>query len=280
LTRFSLAYAAITGEGFWTSAQRALYNLKGRFVKLFEVNATSKLVLYSGGLIFSFCIALLAFKTALSAGGPAVCNPYGPSIVRGFLFDPCLTGTWEMNLLLIIVWLFGLYLMYYPLVAIIVVSLLTTVLAPTFGYAWLFAIFVGALSNYMLCYFAGSVLDVVTALFVIGIINEKNGSIANMDRTDIPPGSAKYVCVDISDRMSNAGIMAVPVATAVPLHAVPIQGVQTVPQAQAVTAVEAQQITPMAIPAQVAPPAYTTPAGAPAYTAVPVNEHPFAPVIK
>lgn len=178
MCRYALCFASITGEGFWTSSERTLCNLRGKFGLMFKLGSTASLVLYSGAVIFALTIAFIAFAMGMAVPpvliGADENGDDGLNLVTGVVFDRRVSASTYGNILAMVAWTFGLGLMYYPLVAILVCTMLTPYIAAVFGYAFVFAVFVGALANYMLVYFAGSILDVTGALFCIGLITKQN----------------------------------------------------------------------------------------------------------
>lgn len=207
LTRTTLVFTSITGEDFYTSAQRSLFNLKGKFAKLFLIDSTAKLVLNTAALVLSVSVALMAF----GFGNTKVIEVYTflksdgvLDISRGIIFDEDYQNnadSVEINTINIMMFVLAVILINYPLAAILITTFLSAWVAWGTGYAYLFAVFVGALANYMFHYFAGSILDIVGALFIIGIIDKKNGQRPLTE--DVPFGSPAYVMFHIQNQLAD-----------------------------------------------------------------------------
>jgi hypothetical protein len=165
MTGFAVILAAITGEDFFQAGKLSLHTLKGRFTSLFVVDGVAKIVLYSGGFVLAIATTLFTWIIAASVEGV---DAFGPLRV---LFS---SGDTFLTILGVLLWFFVAFCYYVPIIGVIVLVFLSWIFEGAFGRPFTVALLTGVVANYLFTFFANTILNVVSALFVIVEIDAKN----------------------------------------------------------------------------------------------------------
>jgi hypothetical protein len=177
LSKFVVIITAVTGEGWFVSVGRTYYTLKGNFGNLFVVDAVAKLVLKFGAIIFALLVGVAGLVLSAAA--------FKEDPFANWTYDPESDEYWKSDEIMFMVWV-GVQLLVsaacfaMPLVGMLVVALFSSV-AFWMGKFFTFAVFIACLANFLFSFYADTILDVMSCIFVMVLVDLRNGTVPEGD---------------------------------------------------------------------------------------------------
>jgi len=162
LSKFTVIIAAVSGLDFWDSAKKGYGMLKRHFVGGYVTNRVGFAVLEGGAFIFALLIGFIVWTSIATENGQ----------------DP-FAGRVDVSLVLkIILWIFAILCLAYPLFGLIIIGLLANVFGSTLDWPFTFGLFAATFAHILLRFFAWVVLDITDAIFVFQAMDRDNGTMS------------------------------------------------------------------------------------------------------